>query len=145
MPFKTPKPNKFYQTKSPSSTRLSISPPAALTARSAACDNLLLFSIASFSLLAFVFDEPLGATPVKIFLLSFGVKLTKSTDPDILGVRGAISLRLGVRRFRMWKAGDKEDFGEGQSDPLDLERVLCSVGLVICICLDRECAYSWLE
>jgi len=59
-------------------------PPAALTARTAACDSLLLFSMASFSLLALVLLLPLGATPVRILPLSFGVKFTKSAKPPPL-------------------------------------------------------------
>jgi hypothetical protein len=102
------------QTKRPCSTRLSTSPPAALTALRAAIDNFLLFSIASLSLLAFVFDDPLGATPVRIFLLSSGVKLTKSTVP-VLGVRGAFLEALVLLLFRAWKAVDVV-FREGDSD-----------------------------
>ena len=54
-------------------------PPTACTARLAASLKRRLFSSASFSLLALVLLLPLGATPVRIFMLSLGVKLTKST------------------------------------------------------------------
>jgi hypothetical protein len=78
-------------------------PPTACTARLAASLKRRLFSSASFSLLALVLLLPLGATPVRIFMLSLGVKLTKSTtalalprsavagggpDLGVLGVRG---------------------------------------------------------
>lgn len=53
------------------------SPPAAITAAAAASDNFLLFSCASLSLLAFVLDDPLGATPLRILVASWGVKFTK--------------------------------------------------------------------
>ena len=42
--------------------------------------NFRLFSAASFSLRALVFELPLGATPVRIFLESSGVKFTNPTD-----------------------------------------------------------------
>ena len=100
-------PRKDNQTKSPCLRRLSISPPASLTALNAACDSFLLFSKASFSLLAFVLDEPLGATPVRIFLLSLGVKLTKSTVPRVDGARGVeFLLCFGDFRFLTWKVGE---------------------------------------
>lgn len=41
-------------------------------------------SRASCSRRALVLELPLGATPVKIFLLSLGVKFTKDTDRDLL-------------------------------------------------------------
>ncbi len=79
--------------------------------------------MASFSRLAFVFDDPLGATPVKIFLLSLGVKLTKSTAP-VLGVRGVFFDFEVVLRLRTWNAGVAADFGDGESDSLISERGL---------------------
>ena len=125
---------KHNQTKSPCSTRLSISPPASLTALIAACDSFLRFSKASFSLLAFVLDEPLGATPVRIFLLSLGVKLTKSTVSGIDGVRGVeFSLFFGDFRFLTGKVG------EGEPESLDPERFF-RIGLDDCGCLEWACA-----
>lgn len=52
-----------------------------MTARCAASFKRRLRSAASFSRLAFVLLDPDGATPVKIRLLSLGVKLTKPTAP----------------------------------------------------------------
>lgn len=48
-----------------------------MTALTAAWLSFLLFSAASFSRRALVFELPLGATPVRILRLSSGVKLTK--------------------------------------------------------------------
>ena len=45
-------------------------------------------SRASCSRRAFVLELPLGATPVKIFLLSLGVKFTNDTDTDLLDPLG---------------------------------------------------------
>lgn len=91
----------------------------------AAIDNRRRFSIASFSRRALVFEEPLGATPVRILVLSLGVKLTKSAMPlPATGVRGAISerLRLTVRRFATWKVGDGLEFGDGEESDESLLR-----------------------
>lgn len=68
------------QNTKPSCISLSTSPPAAATAFIAASLSLLLFSCASFSLRAFVFELPLGATPVISMLPSFGVKLIKPSS-----------------------------------------------------------------
>lgn len=97
------------QTNKPSSCKRLSSPPAARTARIAASLILRRRSLASFSRRALVFDDPLGATPVRIFLLSCGVKLTKSTSdapppPSFLGVgvpgEACLCARLGTRRLR---------------------------------------------
>lgn len=69
-------------TNNPSRSNVSKSPPASRTAFFAASLNFLRFSAASFSRLAFVLLLPLGATPVRIFLLSSGVKLTKPMDAE---------------------------------------------------------------
>ena len=75
------------------------SPPASLTNLRAASESFRLLSNASFSRLAFVFELPLGATPVKILFLSSGVKLTKPNPllaplaPEaVFGVRGVRGL-----------------------------------------------------
>ena len=108
---------------------LSTSPPASITALTAAWLNFLLFSAASFSRLAFVLELPLGATPVRIFRLSSGVKLTNPTfRPDeeaLLGARLlACELWLDLRRActvelrsawplgrRRWKRGCEVGLG----------------------------------
>lgn len=59
------------------------SPPAALMAARAASDNFFRFSNASLSRRAFVFELPLGATPLKIFVASLGVKLTKLIASEV--------------------------------------------------------------
>lgn len=51
-----------------------------MTAAAAASDNFLRRSSASRSLLALVFELPLGATPLRILLASCGVKLTNETS-----------------------------------------------------------------
>lgn len=61
--------------------RLSMSPPASITAFMAAWLSFLLLSAASFSRRALVLLLPLGATPVRILRLSSGVKLTKPDPP----------------------------------------------------------------
>lgn len=97
-------------------------PPAACTALIAAWLSLLVFSIASFSRLAFVLELPLGATPVKIFMLSSGVKFTKSTF-GAFGVLGAPALST-VERLRLklrllflltWKE-EERDLGLGDDE-----------------------------
>lgn len=60
-----------------------MSPPAVLTAFNAASESLRRRSRATCSRRAFVFELPLGATPVRIFLLSLGVKFTKDTETDL--------------------------------------------------------------
>jgi len=62
-----------------------VSPPAANTAACAASEIFLRFSIASLSLRAFVLELPLGATPLRIRLASFGVKFTKLISISITG------------------------------------------------------------
>jgi hypothetical protein len=78
----------FYQQKTAS--RASTSPPAFRTAFSAASLILRRRSRASCSRLAFVLELPLGATPVKIFWLSWAVKLTKDTATDLLAPLGLL-------------------------------------------------------
>jgi len=63
--------------------KTSTSPPASSTALTAAKLIFLFFSTASISRLAFVFELPLGATPVNIFPLSASVKFTKPKVPDV--------------------------------------------------------------
>lgn len=75
-------PSQLSNTHNPSRSNifnLSTSPPASITALTAAWLSFLLFSAASFSRRALVLELPLGATPVRIFLLSSGVKLTNPT------------------------------------------------------------------
>lgn len=69
-----------HQNENPCSISLSTSPPAAATAFIAASLILLLFSTASFSLLALVLLLPLGATPVINTPPSLGVKFTNPTS-----------------------------------------------------------------
>ena len=83
----------------------STSPPALLTAFNAASPNFLLLSRASASLLALVFELPLGATSLSNFVESFGVKLTKSMAPKtpvgvfgVFRVRGAFEVERDLER-----------------------------------------------
>ena len=76
------------------------SPPATCTAFKAASLNFFLFSFASNSRLALVFELPLGATSLSSFTESLGVKLTKSMlNPPLtafaLGVLGVFGVRGG--------------------------------------------------
>lgn len=73
------------------------SPPAICTAFNAASLNFFLFSLASSSRLALVLELPLGATSLRSFAESLGVKLTKSmaNPPPAHGVFGVLGVRGG--------------------------------------------------
>lgn len=88
-----------YYINTPSASKALTSPPASLIALTAATLILLRRSLASFSRLAFVFELPLGATPVRIRLLSWGVKLTKPTVEAIVGVLGGWGVVEDLRRW----------------------------------------------
>ena len=81
------------------------SPPASTTALTAAWLNLRRLSAASFSLLALVLELPEGATPLRILLLSCGVKLTKPTVSRLGGLRG-VELVGFLRRWREARLDD---------------------------------------
>ena len=70
----------------------STSPPALLTAFSAASLSFFLLSLASASLLALVFELPLGATSLRSLLESLGVKFTKSIANPPVGVFGVLGV-----------------------------------------------------
>lgn len=69
------------------------SPPALLTALTAASLSLLLFSLASCSLLALVLELPLGATSLNSLALSAAVRLTKFISNPPFGVLGVLGVR----------------------------------------------------
>lgn len=66
-------------------------------------------SAASFSRLAFVFELPDGATPLRILVLSCGVKLTKPLFSAAGGWRGV----LFVDFARRWREVQREREPEG--------------------------------
>ena len=81
-------------------SRNATSPPALLTALTAASLNLFLLSLASASLLARVFELPLGATSLSSLALSLGVKLTKSKlELPFVGVFGVLGVRGGFEEL----------------------------------------------
>ena len=66
-----------------------------------------------------VFELPLGATPVRIFWLSLGVKLTKPKAPADLGdfnVPAEDFLRLDFERFLVFDGGFDDGGGDGHAD-----------------------------
>lgn len=95
-----------HQINIPALLNPSTSPPASLTALAAISLIRLSFSLSSRSRLAFVLLLPLGATPVKIFNLSSGVKFTNDGD-DVDGVLGEI------REVRDVFEVEKEDLERG--------------------------------
>ena len=109
--------------KRPSFLNFSKSPPASSTALSATSLNFLLFSDASLSLLAFVFELPLGATPVRIFRLSLGVKFTNPICP--VGVLGARVLwdELHILPEDRLRLAAAEGDGERETGAAGLERL----------------------
>ena len=89
----------YNQTTNPTLFNLPTSPPASITALTAASLNFRRFSSISFSRLALVLLLPLGATPVSNLALSSAVKLTKPTAPDAdRGVRGPLAAEVDLDR-----------------------------------------------
>ena len=75
--------------------------------------------MASNSRLALVFELPLGDTPVSIFWLSFGVKLTKPKAPADFGDLSAPAddlRRLDFERFLGFGRGFAKGGGDGHAD-----------------------------
>ena len=99
----------YHQANNPALSNPSRSPPASTTALTAAWLNRLLLSAASFSLLAFVFELPEGATPLRIFPLSCGVKFTNPLRSTLGGWRGV----LFVDFARRWREVHREREVEG--------------------------------
>jgi hypothetical protein len=105
------------------------SPPALLTARTAASLSLLRLSLASCSRLALVFELPLGATSLNNLALSAAVRLTKFISRPalgVLGVRGiletpeALGLPMLFRREErvgdIWRVDRVVSVGEIEAD-----------------------------
>lgn len=83
----------------PSRSKAATSPPASRMARAAARLRRRRFSAASFSRRALVLELPLGATPVRIFLPSCGVKLTKPTREAGVAAAAAAVAGAGAGSF----------------------------------------------